>query len=114
MSLHLEITDGRDIYLPGDVIHGVAGWELEDAVDRVIVRLVWRTSGKGTADKGRADRVMFSSPALTDAQPFELVLPTGPMSYAGPTLAINWTVELVVDPKLAKKQTLPIRLVTGQ
>lgn len=98
MSTHLETLDHQTRFHPGDVISGIAGWELEPIPDSVEVCLFWHTSGKGDRDVGIADRVHLSATGATDAQPFRLQAPAEPYSFSGRLITLTWSIELIVEP----------------
>lgn len=94
--LKLETLDQRTAFRPGEVIEGVAGWELPESAEQVEVHLCWHTEGRGTEDAAVVDKVVFADPPSTDAQLFQFTAPNGPYSFAGQLVAICWTLELFV------------------
>lgn len=97
-ELRLETLDQRTRYAPGEVIEGIAGWQVDrGAVTGATVRLFWRTEGKGTQDMGLGAQTDFDTPQATDARTFALTVPSGPWSHAGRLVAIVWALELTVD-----------------
>lgn len=97
-ALKLETHENRTQFSPGDMIEGLAGWELDAPPESVTLYLFWHTTGKGDRDVGVADQVVYDNPAAVDAQIFSLRAPDGPYSYAGRLISITWSLELVVEP----------------
>lgn len=98
-ELHLETLDNRTTFTPGETIAGVVAWDFPNTLPparlpRRELRLLWRTEGKGSQDRGIVDRRWFDQPVHSHAQPFALIAPPGPWSYDGTLLAIVWTLEL--------------------
>ena len=95
----LELMENRTNYQPGEIIEGIAGWQLEKPVDKIEVLLCWKTSGRGTEDTGIADSFVFENPQPVDAQIFQIKAPNGPYSYDGKLIAIRWALEIVAGGK---------------
>lgn len=94
-DLRLETEGDRRAFAPGEVLRGIASWQLESPPKRVEVRLLWFTTGKGTMDVGVVDTVAFDQPAQLDSQIFEFTLPNGPYAFAGSLITLQWAIELV-------------------
>jgi len=97
-QLLLELRDGRTQYRPGEVIDGIASWELGEQPRCVEVRLYWYTHGRGARDLNVIDHIAFEKPATVDSQIFSFMLPRGPYSFKGTLVNLQWAVELVVLP----------------
>jgi hypothetical protein len=97
--MSLELADARTKYRPGEMLEGVAFWELEAAPRSIEVRLYWRTQGKGTVDLEIVRSVKFQDVGAKDRRPFGIELPPGPYSVSGKLISILWGVELVAEPK---------------
>lgn len=98
-SMNLELADGRTKYRPGEMLEGVAFWELPETPRSMEVRLYWRTQGKGTVDLEVVRSVKFQDPKSADRRPFVIELPPGPYSVSGKLISILWGLELVAEPK---------------
>ena len=94
-ALSIELEDGKMSFRPGETLHGVASWLLEESVDTLEVRLLWFTRGKGTQDVEVVDRRTFRSPALDGHDAFSFDLPAGPYSFSGRLISLIWALELV-------------------
>jgi len=97
--MSLELADSRTKYRPGEMLEGVAFWQLEEAPRSIEVRLYWRTQGKGTVDLEIVRSVKFQDVGASDRRPFVIELPPGPYSVSGKLISILWGVELVAEPK---------------
>lgn len=65
-----------------------------DGLERVEVSVGWRTHGKGNSDAGRPIVVRLDERSLDEAGearlPFAVELPSGPVSYAGEVVSVEW------------------------
>ena len=95
-KLSIELLNDKLAYRPGELVEGVAGWELENPPRYTEVRLYWYTVGKGDEDSGLVDSAKFESPPAVDAQIFRFTLPPGPYSFSGKLISLIWVVELAV------------------
>lgn len=91
-------TLGRTEFRPGEMVEVEVGWELAQVPQRVELRVVWNTSGKGTQDVGVAETVTLDDPANSERRRVTVQLPNAPYSYSGRLLSIVWAFELVVTP----------------
>lgn len=97
-SLSIEIQDGANAFLPGEVVTGTASWQLDLLAQTAELRLFWYTHGKGDQDVGVVSTVSFASPGLQDRRPFSINLPAGPFSFSGKLISLCWALELVIEP----------------
>ncbi|MFW6060111.1 MAG: hypothetical protein ACODAQ_08005 [Phycisphaeraceae bacterium] len=97
-QLKLETHDNRTQFAPGQMIEGLAGWQVEEPPERVTLYLFWHTTGKGDRDVGVIDKLEYENAVAVDAQIFSFKAPDGPYSYDGKLIAIHWALELVVEP----------------
>jgi len=104
-GLRVETHENRIAYSPGETIAGLVTWALEKTPERIEVRLMWYTQGKGDRDLEVADSVEFESPAQADAQIFKFVAPTSPYSFSGRLISLQWALEVV-----AGRGVEPVRL----
>ena len=97
-SLKISTVDGRTAFEPGETIEVLAEWQLEERPDRVEVRLVWYTSGKGERDWSLVEAVPFENVPLFDSRRCELHLPDSPYSFSGKLISLVWAIEVIVEP----------------
>ncbi|MGB0766673.1 MAG: hypothetical protein ACPGYV_03065 [Phycisphaeraceae bacterium] len=95
LTLQLDRDDAR--YVPGEPIGGAVSWDLGEDPRRVTVRLVWETSGKGTADSGVVDEIAYDAAGLREAYDFVFDGVDGPYSFSGRLMTIAWRVEAVAE-----------------
>lgn len=107
-ELHLETYEDRTTFMPGESLHGLAGWELDRAPKQVLVRLSWYTDGKGDRDVEVVAEERFDNPPAVDAQTFSFDLPDRPYSFSGRLISLRWALELIVDGHHSKKLDLLI------
>jgi hypothetical protein len=96
--MHLELADSKTKYRPGEVLEGVAFWELDTAPRTLEVRLFWRTQGRGTVDVEVVQSLPFPGVGARDRRPFRMTLPPGPYSVSGTLVSVVWGVEIVTEP----------------
>lgn len=83
---------------PGAEITFNVDWQFEESVDRIEVRLVWSTSGKGDTDLKVVKVIHVDTPANRDSQMFTLTLPWGPYSFSGKLISLTWGLEVIAFP----------------
>jgi hypothetical protein len=101
----IEIQDGANAFLPGEVVVGTVSWQLDRPAQTAELRLFWYTQGKGDQDMGVVSTVPFANPGLQDRQPFRVTLPDGPFSFSGKLISLAWALELVVEPSSRASRT---------
>lgn len=97
-EFHLEVTDNRTAVSPGEVITGVAGWDVEKPPRSATLRLFWYTQGRGNTNQDVAKTHELDVSKAADAQAFEFDAPNGPYSYSGILISVCWAIELIVEP----------------
>lgn len=92
-GLSLQLDRGDASYVPGEPITGKVTWDLEPSLSSVTVRLLWRTSGKGSQDFGLVGEEVWDSVSPSDSQPFTFPGVDGPYSFSGKLITVSWIVE---------------------
>lgn len=98
MSLLIQIRDRQTDFSPRDTVMGEVAWQLDAPPKSAELRLLWRTSGRGSPDVGIVETVPFPNPQATETRPFALKLPEGPYSFSGALITLQWALELTTDP----------------
>jgi len=98
MSLVIQIRDSKTAFSPRESVMGEVSWQLDAAPKSAELRLLWRTSGRGSPDVGIVESVTFENPQATETRPFAFTLPEGPYSFSGALITLRWGLELVTDP----------------
>ena len=108
IQIQLGSVDGT--YLPNEEISGSLAWkDLPDSCERIEIRLIWYTSGKGEQDVGIAEVKTQSMPAQSGSTKFNFIAPHRPFSVSGKLVSIHWAVEAVTFPGLnSVKESLTI------
>jgi hypothetical protein len=97
----IEITlDRADrTYAPGEEISGTVRWQVDREYEcqALNLRYEWRTHGRGNPESGgRGDMVLASGdqwrPGATYSFPFKFKAPSGPATYHGHYLNVDWYV----------------------
>ena len=103
-------------FLPGDKISGNVEWvELSEDSDKLEVRLIWFTVGKGDRDAHFVDVKEVADPANNGQTNFEFIAPHRPNSFSGKLIAIQWAIEVIVFPQRdAEQANLSIQPAAGE
>ncbi len=103
----IQIAGGRTHFLPGEEIHGLVRWRLQDPDDSVVLRLLWATEGKGDHEEHVVYRQRFNAPQMEDQREFHITLPQdGPPSFSGKYITLSWILELAFTSATQKKHFL--------
>lgn len=96
--LNIELPTENTVFLPMEQISLELSWSLEKPPERIELRTVWNTVGKGTTDIGVADVVIYESPDQAGTENLSLTLPEAPYSFSGKYVSLQWALELVAVP----------------
>lgn len=96
MSIELDREDAS--YVPGEPITGRVAWDLDRGSERVVLRLLWQTSGKGTRDTGIVREKQFERVPLRGDESFALDGCDGPYSFSGKLITVQWLLEAYAEP----------------
>ncbi len=96
-KLKIQIESGQTSFTPGDTIAGNVSWQFDDRPDKVALRLIWFTRGKGTEDVGIVEETEFDGASAFETRQFRLKTPLGPYSYSGSLLSIIWAIEAMSE-----------------
>ncbi|MBN1816074.1 MAG: hypothetical protein JW828_01860 [Sedimentisphaerales bacterium] len=97
-TLEIHLEGGKTEYQPNETIAGTVKWQCTERPEKIELRLIWYTRGKGDEDIGMVDTICFDGPAIFDTRKFQFTLPTGPYSFSGKLISLLWAVELVAEP----------------
>ena len=115
--ISINITGGEEPkFLPGEKIAGNVEWlELSEDSERIEVRLIWFTVGKGDRDAQFVDAKEIAEPVSNGQTDFEFTAPHRPNSFEGKLIALQWAVEVIVFPQRdAEQAKLRIEPSTGE
>jgi hypothetical protein len=115
----LQVQLDREWVRPGGTVRARLHWELDDRPDKLVVRLLWYTEGRGTRDVGVIAEEELAFSGLTGDTEVELAVPEGPYSFSGRLITLRWVVELAVEPEGEAEQAplvvgptpVPVQLV---
>lgn len=95
----VSISKDPASFAPGDSIEGTVEWtELNNKTNRLEIRLIWYTVGKGDVDVGIIDTIKHESPMAEGSEQFSFTAPTRPHSFSGKLISLIWAVEVVEFP----------------
>ena len=97
-QLALEVDGGREAFQPGESIEVTAAWDLAERPQRIELRLVWFTQGKGDEDISIVKTIRRDAPPARDKWTASLTLPAAPYSFSGKLVSLIWTLELIAEP----------------
>lgn len=98
MSLVIQIRDHKTAFSPRETVIGEVSWQLDAPPKSAELRLLWRTSGRGSSDVGIVESTAFENPQAAETRPFAFTLPEGPYSFSGALITLRWGLELNIDP----------------
>jgi len=102
VKLNLKLDKDSGEYVAGESIHGTATWEaLPEKTNKLSVRLIWYTQGKGDRDVellASLDFEIVSDMHRRGEQSFDFVAPARPYSFSGKLIELTWAVELIAYP----------------
>lgn len=111
MSILRVKTDGSESWFkPGGTVAGDASWHLDVEVEAIEVRLFWYTQGKGTQDVEVIDSLRVEGPDPSGHTRFSFQLPSGPYSFSGQLITLDWALEAVALPG---EETSRVELLVG-
>ncbi len=96
--LKIELPRSQRNYSPGDTIGVDAHWALDKPADRVELRLVWNTVGKGDRDLSVVSTWNYDATSMNGRRLEEVTLPEAPYSFSGKLLSLVWALELIALP----------------
>jgi len=96
--LRIELGAHGSLIKPGSTVEGNVEWALEHVPERIEIRLLWYTEGRGTRDVGIVGRQSYTHQPDMGRQPFSLKAPDGPYSFEGRLITLRWILEAAVDP----------------
>ncbi len=97
--MSLEIRLEETALEPGTELRGRVDWRAEgDAVESVVVSLLWYTEGKGTEDVDIVEQVDVEYPSVHGSREFSFRLPDFPWSFSGTLVSVVWAVEASLEP----------------
>ncbi len=94
----LQVQLDREWVRPGGTIKAQLHWELQGRPDKLVVRLLWYTEGRGTRDVGVVAEQELTVSGPSGDREVELAVPAGPYSFTGRLITLRWVVELTVEP----------------
>ncbi len=98
-----RVSSGLQTFAPGDTLNGYIAINPGETVTykKLIVRVKWRTEGRGDTDEGVWTTTEEPEGTLTPGNvktvPFSAVLPGEPWSYSGRWISIVWGIEVEAD-----------------
>ncbi|RMF43447.1 MAG: hypothetical protein D6753_05160 [Planctomycetota bacterium] len=97
--ISIQLENDQQAFQPGDTIAGTASWQdLSKPPERVEVRLIWFTRGKGDLDVGIHETRTLAHPAESGREPFRFVAPDEPYSFSGKLISLVWAIEAIAFP----------------
>ncbi len=78
---------------PGGVIAGEALWDLEEDPGSITLSIGWWTEGKGARDERIIEAKEIKNAGRIGKDAFRFEVPTGPLSFSGKLISLNWAIE---------------------
>ena len=97
--IQIELQNKQKAFRPGDSIEGRVNWEgFENEVEKLEIRLIWFTSGKGTRDFEIADSLVESAVGERGSMGFSFEAPSRPYSFSVSLISLTWAIEVIFFP----------------
>lgn len=96
--LKINLSDPHPSFSPGQQIPVKLEWSLEKPTEKIELRLVWNTVGKGDQDLSVEQTWRYLEPRPEDYRTEMITLPEGPYSCSGKLLSVVWAFELIEFP----------------
>ena len=96
--IQVTMTETSRYCLPAMEIDGSVAWQTESDPERIDVRLIHYTQGKGTQDVVIAGEESWQAPGSSGTREFRFRLPDQPYSFSGKLISLVWAVEAVLQP----------------
>ncbi len=91
----ITIEMERLAFEPGNTIQGLIRWTDLKSDDRIEIRLIWYTAGKGDRDFGVVATESIDSPTPNGNQTFRFAAPFYPHSFSGQLISLIWRIEVI-------------------
>lgn len=114
LNIELENDDAGTptdaIFRPGELITGHLTWkDLPKQDERLEIRFIWFTTGKGDRDFRIVDQVAANIEPSNHRVDFRFTAPHRPLSFSGALIALEFAIEVVTFPsKASHRRTLVI------
>ena len=94
---------------PGESLRVQVDWDLTERPEKLVVNLLWYTSGKGDEDIQVVDGETVVDPGTSGSREITFTAPAHPPSFSGRLITLTWAVEALIDPgKLVERRELVI------
>ncbi len=97
-AIMIQFNQEDAAFAPGEPIAGTVAWDLPRKAERVVVRLVWRTTGECAEDIGVAAEQELDTTSRKGQGTFHFPSIDGPYSFTGKLFQVRWTVQATSDP----------------
>lgn len=115
MIADIRLGSESKVYEPSAVINGTVRCQLDAPVERLELRLIYHTTGRGTQDVETVAIEGFALPTASESRSFSLTTDAScPWSFSGKLISIVWRLELVTDDELLLAHCSLILSPTGQ
>lgn len=114
MSINLRLAGARGSWKPGETLEVEVAWSADQPVEEVEARLLWRTEGRGDEEDGVVASERWPTTGTSGDRELQFTLPTGPWSYQGELLTIQWLVDAVLWPSGEQTQVEITLSPTGE
>jgi len=95
-TLTLKLDQDPATLVPGQVVEGTAGWNLDAPPGMAMLRLFWYTEGKGTQNVGVIEDLALPANRASCLSTFRMTIPEAPYSFQGTAFTLQWAFELNV------------------
>lgn len=92
------ISCEKDSFAPGELIRAQVSWNCSKTPSNIIIKLEWRTEGRGTSDKGSVFEEKILCSRQEGQSSFDIKIPDDcPPSYSGKLVSLLWEIKARAD-----------------
>jgi hypothetical protein len=92
VTLRIKLSESN--CQPSQVLEVAAEWDFESIPYKLIIEMLWQTSGKGSDDSETVFSETWSPNDQSGSKNFTITLPRGPISVRGNLISVQWQFKL--------------------
>jgi len=97
-ELNIKLDSDTNIFAPGQTVEANISWLLDEQPEKLSLALHWHTQSRAGEESGMADCLEIEGPGRSGSHDFAFQIPSGPYSFKGRLLSIEWVLELAALP----------------
>ena len=97
-KIELSFRDDQSHFRPGEHVEFTVSLQFDEIPERIELRVLWNTQGKGDTDLEEVDRMTLNNPPLQETRQIAYRLPRSPHSFSGKLISLVWAIEAIAFP----------------